>query len=162
MFVFRDVSSMKLRRVSKLRMKGWRRVIQICRALRTSLRFCSTARRSFFMRQIETAKQPPDRRPMDIYPLLVAQFDDQFIKGAVTLLADALPDPVPQLDQLAVSGPALPLRFQRPRLALQLHHVVHELDRHAEMRRCSAMRMSFRDKVDNALTQRNRMRSAHL
>jgi hypothetical protein len=43
MFVFNAVSSMNPKRGNRLRMKGWRRVIHIWRAWRTSGRFCSTA-----------------------------------------------------------------------------------------------------------------------
>ena len=65
-------SSMKPIRVSMLRMKGWRRLIQTSRASATSGRFCSFAivlepmahqwrtAPVFFRRQAEAAQVPPD------------------------------------------------------------------------------------------------------
>ena len=71
---------MKPMRVSRLRMKGRRRAIQICRASRTSGRFCSTARRSFFVCQAKVAQEPPDRDTVDLDTVPVAQLAQEFIK----------------------------------------------------------------------------------
>ena len=53
-------------------MNGCRRVIQIWRACRTSGRFCSTACRSFFMRQTKTAQA--HSKLMDWMPLLLVYY----------------------------------------------------------------------------------------
>ena len=55
--------------VSMLRMKGWRRLIHIWRASATSGRFCSTARRSFFVCQTEAAQMPPNRYAVGFHAL---------------------------------------------------------------------------------------------
>ena len=50
--------------------------------------------------------------------------------------------------QLAVpAAVALGLGFQRTRLALQDDHVVQELDRNPELRRCRPVRMTFLNKI---------------
>ncbi len=45
-------------------MKGWRCVIQMFRWRATFARFCSSACRSFFVRQPQPSKKPPDRTGM--------------------------------------------------------------------------------------------------
>src|SRR5690606_16549480 len=93
MLVFRDVSSMKPRRGRKLRMKGWRWRIQHCLASHTSDRFCSTARRSFFICQAKTLKKTADGRALDLDPMVLAQGDNQFIKRRVLLPQNVGADP---------------------------------------------------------------------
>src|SRR5690606_41246616 len=83
MLVFRDVSSMKPRRGRKLRMKGSRRRIQHCLASHTSDRFCSTARRSFFICQATTLKTTADGRPLDLDPMVLADGDHHLLKSRV-------------------------------------------------------------------------------
>jgi hypothetical protein len=74
-------------------MKGWRRVIQMWRAAATSGRFCSTARRSFFMRQAEVAQQSSDRATVHSGALRCGDLGGQFSDRQVPLLADPPGDP---------------------------------------------------------------------
>ena len=62
-----------------------------------------------------------------------------------------------------VRGAAVALRlgFKRPRPALQQDHVVHELDRNRELSRRRPMRMTFLNKINNALTKLHRKWLAH-
>ena len=53
MLVFTEVSSMKASLSKQLAMKGWRFVIQMRRRSAMSLRFCSSACRSFFVTEAE-------------------------------------------------------------------------------------------------------------
>ena len=153
---------MKPMRVTMLRMKGCLRPIQAWRAAATSGRFCSTARRSFFVCQIEPAQAAPDRDAVDLDPRPLAQFGHQFVKGQVALFRDPAGNPVHHARQLAVpAAVALELGFQRTRLALQDDHVVHELDRNPELRRCGPMRVTLFDKVNDALTKLHRKWLAH-
>src|SRR5690625_7810932 len=137
MLVFREVSSMKPRRCRKLRMKGWRPRIHHFRASRTSERFCSTARRSFLICQIKSLEKTADGRAVDLNPLLLAQGNKQLIKRGAVLLKNVSADPELHAGQLASARIALTLRRQTACLALQLHYVVDELHRHAEVDRRS-------------------------
>ena len=100
-----SLSSMKPMRVSMLRMKGWRCVIQTRRASATSGRFCSTARRVFFVCQAKAAQPPPDRDAVGLDPMPLAQFGHQFIQRQVALLLDPAFDPTRHARQLAVNSP---------------------------------------------------------
>ena len=101
-------------------MKGWRRAIQMWRVAATSGRFCSTARRSVFMRQTEVAQQPPDRvavhrgpmrrGPMRRGPVRRGDFGGQFRRRQVPFLPDPAGDPRLQPGQLAMPS-AIALRF---------------------------------------------------
>ena len=59
---------------------------------------------------------------------------------------------------------AVALRFgpKRPGRLLQQDHIVHELDRNPELRRCSPVAVTFLNKLDDALTKLHRKRFAHL
>ena len=109
MLVLIEVSSIKPILVSRLAMKGWRRVIQMCRAAATSGRFCSaaivlepmahqwlTVQVVFFMRQTEVAQQPPDRAAVHRSPMRRDDLGGQFRHGQVALLADPAGDPILQ------------------------------------------------------------------
>ena len=73
---------------------------------------------------------------MGLDTLDVPQFDNQFIKGQITLFLDPAQGPVRHTSQFAMTTTvALRLGLKRPRGALQKHHVIHELDRNAELRR---------------------------
>ena len=58
-------------------MNGWRRFIQIARSRAMSGRFCSLARKSFFVRQAEPVQQAPDGRPLHIDPSFLPECCDQ-------------------------------------------------------------------------------------
>ena len=149
-------------RVSMLRMKGCLRLIQTWRASATSGRFCSTARRSFFVCQIEPAQATPDRDTVRFDPLPLAQLGHQFIKGQVTLFRDPALDPTHHAGQLAMPAPvALRLGFKRTCLALQQDHVVDELDRNAESSRRSPMRVTLFNKINDASPKFNRKWFTH-
>ena len=80
-------------------------MIQTWRASATSGRFCSTARRSFFVRQAEAAQVPPDRDSVGLDARPVTQFDHELIKRQVALLLDPAFDPTRHARQLAVNSP---------------------------------------------------------
>src|SRR6056297_684100 len=163
MFVLSEVSSMKPMRGNRLAMNGCRRVIQIWRAWRTSGRFCSTACRSFFMRQTETAQGAPDRHAMDRHLVRIGNFQHQIIQREVGLGRHPCRDPVPQTGQLAMPAAiSLSARLQPACLAFQNHHVVHELHRNPKPRGRSSVRMPFLHKRDDTLTKCHRMWLAHL
>ena len=127
---------MKPIRVSMLRMKGCLCPIQIWRASATSGRFCSTARRSFFVCQTEAVQVPPDRAAVGRNTLQIAQFDDQFIKGQVALFPDPAFEPVRHAGQLAMPSPvALRLGLKGSGGALQKHLSFTNL---IETRNCAA------------------------
>src|SRR6056297_998456 len=109
MLVLTEVSSMKASLSKWLAMKGWRFVIQMWRRSATSLRFCSSACRSFFMRQPETAQNPPDGAAMNVDTVGLGQFGDQFIERDLALGGDARLDPAGHPCQLAVPA-AIALR----------------------------------------------------
>jgi len=124
---------MKPMRVSMLRMKGWWRLIQTSRARATSGRFCSAARRSFFLCQAEAAQVPPDRGAVRLNAVPVTQFHHQFIQRQVALFLDPALDPARHACQLAMpAAVALRLGIKRPGPALQQHHVVDKSDGNPE------------------------------
>lgn len=147
---------------SMLRMKGWRRLIQTSRAAATSGRFCSTARRSFFVCQAEAAQVPPDRDAVGRNAMPVTLLDHQFIKCQTALFPDPSLDPIRRACQLAVPTPvALRLGLKRSGPAFQQHHVVDELDRNPELRRRRTMRVTFRDEINDARAKLHRKWFAH-
>lgn len=153
---------MKTMRVRMLRMKGWRRPIQTWRTNATSGRFYSTARRSSFVCQAEAAQAVPDRDAVGLDAMPIAQFDHQFIKGQVELFPEPTGDPVRQARQLAVpTSVAMALGLKRTRRTLQMHHVIPELDRNAEMSRRNPMRVTLFDTINEALTKLHRKWLAH-
>jgi len=93
-------------------MKGWRLVIQMWRAAATSGRFCSTARRSFFVRQPKFAQQGPDRTATHGHAMRHHDLGRERRGGQIPLLADAAGDPVLQGRQFAMPA-AIPLRLGR-------------------------------------------------
>src|SRR5210317_1629456 len=162
MFVFSEVSSMKPMRVNRLRMNGWRRVIQIWRACRILGRFCSTACRSFFVFQPETAQEPPDRDTVNGDAVLISQFAHQIVQRKIRLRVHPRRDPALHGAQFAMpTAIALGAGFQPARLALQDHHVVNEFHRNPEPRRGCAVRMPFLHKRNNTFTKCHRMWFAH-
>lgn len=143
-------------------MKGWRRLIQTSRASATSGRFCSTARRSFFVRQAKAAQVPPDRDTVGLDAMTVTQFNHQFIQRQVALLLDPALDPTRHASQLAVpTAVALGFGHQRSGPELQKHHVVHKLHRNPELRRRSPMRVTFPNEINDALAKLHRKWFAH-
>jgi hypothetical protein len=135
---------------------------QTLRASATSGRFCSTARRSFFVCQAKGTQMPPDRDAVDIDAVPITKFDHKFIKRQVALLLDPLRDPTRHARQLAMPAPtALGLGIKRSGPALQQHHVVDKLDRHTELRRRSPMRVTFLNEINDTLTKFHRKWSAH-
>ena len=153
---------MKAILVSMLRINGWRRSIQTRRASATSGRFCSTARRSFFVCQAQTAQMPPNRNTVGFDALDLTKFDHQFIKGQVALFHDPASDPIRHASQFAMTTTvALLLGLKRPGGALQEHHVIHELDRNPELRRRSPVRVTFLNKINDPLTKLHRKWPAH-
>ena len=148
--------------VSMLRMKGWRRPIHIWRASATSGRFCSTARRSFFVCQAEAAQMPPNRDAVGFHALDVTEFDHQLIEGQVALFLDPAPDPACYASQFTMpTTVTLLFSLKGPGGALQKYHVVHELDRNPELRRRSPVRVTFLDKINNSPTKFHRKWLAH-
>src|SRR5690554_4917894 len=105
---------------------------------------------SFFICQTKTLKKTADGRALDLDPMVLAQGDNQFIKRRVLLPQNVGADPRLHVGQLAPAWIALTLRRQTACLALQLHHVVDEPHRHAEVRRRGPVRMTFLDEVDYA------------
>src|SRR5690625_5490100 len=104
MLVFREVSSMKPRRCRNPRMKGWRPRNHHFRASRTSERFCSTARKSFFICQIKSLEKAADGRAVDLNTPLLAQGDNQLIKRGALLLKNVSAHPGLHAGQLAPAG----------------------------------------------------------
>src|SRR6056297_1547495 len=151
MLVLTEVSSTKAIRSRWLAMKGWRFAIQMRLRLATSLRFCSRACRSFFVRQPEPAQRPPDCAAVDVDTMCLGQVRDQFIERDLALGRDPGVDPVGQTRQLAVpAAVALPSRRQRSSFATQLDQLVHELRRHPEVPRRITVPVAFIDVCDNA------------
>ena len=162
MLVLSEVSSMNASLASMLRMKGWRWLIQTLRANATSGRFCSTARRSFFVCQAEATQVPPDRDTVDIDAVPFTKLDHKFIKRQVALLLDPPFDPTRHARQLAMpAATALGLGLKQSGRALQQDHVVHELDRNPELRRSSPMGVTFLDKLNDTLTKLHRKWFTH-
>ena len=64
--------------------------------------------------------------------------------------------------QLAMALTAVRLRLKRPCLSLQLDRVIHELDRHTEMRRRGAVRVAVFHEINNPRAQFHWMRFAHV
>lgn len=93
--------------------------------------------------------------------MVLAQGDNQFIKRRVLLPQNVGADPRLHVGQLAPAWIALTLRRQTACLALQLHHVVDEPHRHAEVRRRGPVRMTFLDEVDYAPAKLDWMRPSH-
>ena len=100
---------MKPMRGNRLRMKGWRRVIQMWRACRTSGRFCSTARRAFLVTQPEAAQEPPDRDAVDRDAVPIRQFDHQIVERQVAFLRHPRFEP-PRTGSNLPCPPPLPCR----------------------------------------------------
>ena len=120
------------------------------------------ARRSFFVCQIEPAQAAPDRDAVDLDPKPLPQFDHQFIKGQVALFLDPARDPAHHTRQLAVpTAVALGLGLKQTRRALQKHHIVHKLDRNAELSRRSPVRVTIFDKINDPTTKLHRKWLAH-
>src|SRR5690625_3638792 len=93
--------------------------------------------------------------------MVLAQGDNQFVKRRVLLPQDVGADPRLHVGQLAPAWIALTLWRQTAGLALQLHHVVDEPHRHAEVRRRGPVRMTFLDEVDYAPAKLDWMRPSH-
>ncbi len=113
------------------------------------------------MRQPEPMQPGPDARARDPQPVIPPELGDQSVERQVALLGKPPADPIVERAKLAPSRIALTPRLKRSGLALELDHVVHKLHRHAIMRRCRAMRMTFFDMRDDPLAQLNRMWFAH-
>ena len=162
MFVFNDVSSMKISRCNALLMKGWRRAIQTRRARATSGRRRSAASRAFFVAETKPVQQPAGRATMHRQPVMRRELHHQFVKRDVSLPGDAPPHPVSDARQLAATPAALLPGGESASLALQPHHIVDELWRHPEVPRRFSMCVAFLDEGNDTFSERNRMRSAHL
>lgn len=132
------------------------------RAAATSGRFCSTARRSFFVRQPEVAQGLPDRAAMHRDPVGGRDLGGQRGGGQVPLLANPPRQPAFQRSKLAMpAAVALRLRRKTPGRGLQLDHVVDKADRYLEPCRRRTVRVPFRHKIHHPLAQLYRMRLAH-
>ncbi len=111
---------------------------------------------------LEAAQPPADPDTVRLDPRVAAQMDHQFIKRQVALLLDPPRDPVHYARQLAKpAAVALRLGFKRPRPALRQDHVVHKLDRNKKLSRRRPMRMTFLNKINNALMSLYRKRHAY-
>ena len=99
---------------------------------------------------------------MRIYPLLLTQFDHQFIKGQVTLFRDPMRYPTRHSRKLAMpAAVALALGFQPARRAPQKHHIVHKLDRNPELRRCCPVAVTLSHEINDPLPKLQRKWFAH-
>lgn len=106
------------------------------------------------MCRIKPAQAAPDRDAVDLDPGPLARLGHRFVKGRAALFGDPARDPAQHASQLAVSAAiALGLGFQRTRLALQDGHVVHDLDRNPEPRRCRPVRVTFLDEINDPLAK---------
>jgi hypothetical protein len=81
----------------------------------------------------------------------------QFRHGDVGLLADLRQKKRLMRFELGVASTAARLGFEASPQANRLHQVHHEGNRHLEMRRSGARRMTILDKADNPLTQIKRI-----
>ena len=150
MLVFSEVSSIKTMRSRCSRMKGWRRLIQIARSRATSGRFCSLARKSFFVRQTEPLQQAPDCGALHIDPVLSPQGCDQLVKRGPGVLCKPGANPLVNTRKLPMTAPALRLWRQPARLPFQPHHVVDELDGNAKTPGRFGVRIALFHKQDGA------------
>jgi hypothetical protein len=116
-------------------MKGWRCVIQICLWRATLARFCSSACRSFFVRQAEPPEQPPDRTGINADTALRRQARGHFLKCDLAPGLYLPAHPVFVRRQLADTRIALTFRRKRSGFALEFDHVINELDRDIKPRR---------------------------
>ena len=64
--------------------------------------------------------------------------------------------------QLAMALTAVRFRLKRPCLSLQLDRVIHELDRHTEMRPRGTVRVAVFPEINNPRAQFHWMRFAHV
>ena len=88
MFVLTEVSSMKASLSRWSVMKGRRFVIRMWRRSATSLRFCSRACRSCFMRRPESVPRPPNRGAVDRDAMGLGRVQHKFIECDPALRAN--------------------------------------------------------------------------
>ena len=146
-----------------LAMKGWRLPIQMRRRSPTSLRVTLKRLQVFFMRQPETAQNPPDGAAMDGDAVGLGQFADQLINRDLALGGDARLDPAGHPGQLAMPA-AIALRPWRERsgVASQFDQFVHEFRRDPEMPRRLPASVTLINKHDNTRSKLYRMWLAHM
>ena len=99
---------------------------------------------------------------MHVQPVFRGQFRGQLVNRQIGLRRDPALHPAFDAGQFTAPGIALRFRRERAGLALEPHHVVDELDRHAQPPRRLGMRVALLDKPHGTFTQLNRMRFAHL
>ena len=116
---------------------------------------------SFFVCQPELLEKPPDRAGIHRHAPLSQQARRHFVERDLAFGIDLSAHPVFVRRQLADARIALTFLCKRPGLALQLDHVVDELDRNIEPHSCSMMRVARLDRRNNALPKLHWMRFAH-
>ena len=94
MLVLTEVSSMKASLSRWSAMKGRRFVIRMWRRSATSLRFCSRACRSCFMRRPESVPHPPNRGAVDRDAMGLGRVQHKFIECDPALRANTGLDPI--------------------------------------------------------------------
>jgi hypothetical protein len=91
------------------------------------------------------------------------EFDAKLIERQVAVLGKAIAEPFMLVGKLTASRRSpLGFGFEQARLIMKDHQIIHETGRHPEMAGCRAIGMSFQNKRYNSLTQRYRMRFAHV
>ena len=133
-------------------MNGWRRFIQIARSRAMSGRFCSLARKSFFVRQAEPVQQAPDGRPLHIDPSFLPECCDTFIKRHGRMIVQLGSNPVMLARKLAMTASSLRLGLQPTGFSFQPHHVVDELDGYAKTPGRFGVRIALFDQSNCAFT----------
>ena len=97
---------------------------------------------------------PPNLDAVRLDAMPVTQFHHQFIQRQVALFPDPALDPTRHPRQLAVPAAiALGLGIKRSGPALEQHHIVDAFDGNPEPRRRSPVRVTFLNKVNDALTK---------
>lgn len=115
-------------------------------------RFCSLARKSFFVRQTEPVKQTPDGGALHVDPMLFPQRCNQFIKRSPRMLFKPRPNPIMDACKFAVTATTLWFGCQPAGFPFQSHHVVDELDGNTKTPGRFGVRIALFDKLNGPLT----------
>src|SRR6202048_3903623 len=155
------LSSKKTTRCGSSRMIGWRVEGHSSRACFMSGRSCWLARRVFF-EAIANADEPPRKRGGgDLLAGGGGEFGRQLRHGDVGRLGDLLQKKRPMRFELGMAVPATGLGREASPHTKGLHQVDDKGNRHPEMRRSRAARMTFIGITKNPLTQIKRIRLRH-
>src|SRR5580700_8348910 len=155
------VSSRKTSRCGSSRIFGWRTLVHSSRACLTSRRSCSLARRVFFESVAGANKPTRKRGGIGLLAGRGGELGRQFRHRDVGPLGDLRQQKRPVRIELGVAPAAAGLGRQAPSPTKGRHQVHHKGDRHLEMRRGGATRMTFLDKAHNPLTQIKRIGPRH-